>query len=885
MSKSPAWRSNNDHVATPRLLSFAIALSMAASVPAGAARAQTPSGALTLEEITVRGQRLGQQRAVEHKRNAANIVDALAADDIGRLPDRNIGDALSRLPGVSTDQFEGEARFVNIRGLDASLNNLTLDGTQIGTGDDRGRDGRSAALDGISTSGIATIEVVKTPTPDMDGVGIGGTINLITPSAFDRPPGAFGFSIDSSQSNVSDTSAFDWLNAEAFGSTVFGAEEQFGLFLSADYLRRNRLVRDRADNVRWSGGDPDLPTRADLTRFPIKRDRINASGNFEWRAAPNTQLYLRGRYTLDERNIDDRSVEQINVRGAPTGTTGDAIDLPLRITLDGWTRRQENTTYSFTAGGETDVDNLTLAYSLAYARAISDRPVWNQIRFQTGNFPGQLFLENRVRFESADPAFRQDPANFRLQRIRFDSIETKENLLAPKLDVTWNTPLFGFDGMIKTGLKATLRDKSVDARSDRFTPIDTLTLADFDFAQPGPGQPGYPHGGSWFQGSYISGPAVDSRAVLAHFEANRDRYNFLETQSITNNIEDDFDTDEDVYAGYVMGRIDTGRTLWTAGLRVEHTDYVSRASRATIVDGELTSIDPVRGSSSYTDFLFNLQLRHQIQDNLVLRAAFTQSIGRPDFVAAAPIEEFEVEQVGIDGGGNPILIGFLDAGNPDLDRFQSDNFDLSLEYYPSDTGLFAIALFWKEIDNPIFNRREFISDTSFAGVELETLRIDTFENADSGRVRGVELTAQEQFRFLPSPLDNFGMSANYTIVDSKSDVLERDDNLPFFGQADRIANIALFYQQEGFEARLAWRHRDETLESLGGNPTQDIYRDSYSQLDFKTSYRFGNGVRLFADVWNLTNKQPRIFQGDSSRFWGLEDTGRIYTVGLQWANF
>ncbi len=874
---------NRQHARRPLAIAVGLALASTCTAVSGQTRdAQTTN---VIEEVEVVGQRLAITEAARRKREAANLRDITASDDIGRLPDLNIGDALSRLPGVSTDQFEGEARFVNIRGLDASLNNLTLDGVQIATGDDRGRDGRSAALDGISTSGISAIEVIKTPTPDMDGVGVGGTINIISPSAFDRDQAFYGARLDTSQSSVSDTSLFDWLNAELFGGNVFGVERNVGVFASLDVLRRDRLVRDRADNARWSPvGDDLLPTRLDITRFPIKRERVNFTTNLEYRPTDTSEFFLRGLYTNDQRTITNRVAEQWELRGAPVVEAEGVFGGPVRLTLDGWEREQENETFSLTGGGGHELGrDLRVDYSLAWARATSDRPLWVQNRFRTGNFPGRLIIDDGVRYEAVDPDFFTDPANYRLQRVRIDSIDTRERLFAPKFDVTWQTQWAGMDALFKSGVKATFRNKSVDARSDRFIPTETLTLADNNFALPGPGRPGYPFGGAWFQGAYSGGVAVDNQAVLNYFFANRDLFTFSETESIANNLEDDFDTDEDVYAGYLMAQLESGPMLWTVGARLEYTDYASSAARVTFVDDEIVSIEDLRETKSYTDVLPNLQVRYQLQDDLILRAAWTQAIGRPDFVAAAPIQSFEVDRIGTGPDGEGVFTASLSTGNPQLDRFRANNFDVSLEYYPTATSVFAAAAFYKRIRNPIFDLRETQFDTSFGGFDLEVLQISTSQNADAGRVSGFELTAQDQFTFLPAPFDNFGASVNLTLVSSSTNVSDRADSLPFFGQADRIFNAALFYQQEGFEARLAYRRRSEFLEALGGNADQDIFRDSYQQLDFRTSYRFANGFSVSLDAWNLTNEQPRVFQGVRSRFWGLEDTGRIYTIGVQWA--
>lgn len=853
-------------------------------LPAPFALAATEDSAV--DEIVVKGQRYAQKRAINHKNEAANVVDALAADDIGRLPDRNIGDALSRLPGVSTDQFEGEARFINIRGLDSSLNNLTIDGVTITTDDNRGRDGRRAALDGISTSGIAVVEVAKTLTPDMDGTGIGGAVNLITPSAFDRPDGAYGVSFDSSYSELSDNDAFDWYNLEAFGSQVFGARDEFGAFFSVDRLERDPLVRDFIEAINRPGPN-ELPDEISFDRLPTKRERTNLAVNLQWRIGASSELYLRGRYSENDRDVTTRATQAYEVRGEPTEMQDGGVLVPLRLTLENEERVQRNETWHAQVGGKVSPrEDIDVEASLAWSEAEARRPLWSKIRARSGEFPGFLGLDDRATMRPVDPDFIDDPANFEVNRVRLDGNDNDEEVLVPQLDLTWRTVLGGNPTTVKSGLKASRREKFVDGSSDRWGLTQPLTLADVpNGSLPGPGSEGFPFGDDFLFDERSVPVTPNWPALFDFFEANPEFFEFQEAGSFANSVEDDYESEEDIVAGYLMAQMEVGQAYWTGGIRIEQTDFDTSAFRfSELADGTL-QIDPVSGSNSYTDYLLNLQVRYTLRDNLLLRAAFTQSIGRPDFASAAPIQAFEVVEVDQDPNGDPIFNASLDTGNPDLDRFQSDNFDLALEYYPSETGLFAASLFWKEIDNPIFNRRERVDDTTFEGLNLARLTIDTFENAESGRVRGIELTAQEQLRFLPEPLSNFGVSANYTYVDSESDVIEREEKLPFFGQADNIANFSVLYQQGGFEGRLAWRYRDETLASLGGDVTQDRYRDSYEQMDLKFGYRFRNGLYLFADVWNLTDEVPEVVQGEAGRLFSVEETGRWYTFGLQWSNF
>lgn len=868
------------------MLTFATVQQTSAQPPVGAAGASGGDGeASALDEIVVTGSRYAQQRAVERKNSAFNILDATSADDLGRLPDRNIGDALSRLPGVSTDQFEGEARFINIRGLDSSLNNLTLDGFNITTDDARGRDGRSAALDGISTSGIGMIEVAKTLTPDMDGVGIGGAVNLITPSAFDRSESSFGFTVDTSYSELSDNNAFDWSNFQIYGSTVLGADDQFGIFVSLDRMVRDVLIRDFIEEI-GRPGPGELPDSISFDRLPTKRERTNLSANLQWRISENSEVYLRGRFGENNRDITTRATQSYSVRGDATAAEGDTYLVPLQLTLENEERLQRNESIHLTLGASlAPTEALELEASVAWSDSEARRPLWSKIRARSDNFPGLLEAGRQVTMRPVEPGLIDDPASFELNRVRLDGNDNDEDVFVPRVDATWRTSVASRSVTLKTGLKASLRDKFVDGKSDRFEPNQAISLADISGSTlPGPGSDEFPLGDTDFLFDDRSVSLTPNWPVLFNFfENNPEMFDFQENGSLANSVEDDYVSKEDITAGYFMAQLEAGDAFWTGGIRIEHTDFDTSAFRfSELADGTL-SIDPVSGSTSYTDYLLNLQLRYSLSEDLLVRAAFTQSIGRPDFSSAAPIQSFEVIEVDRDQDGNPIFTGNLDTGNPELDRFEADNLDFALEYYPSETGLFALSLFWKEIDNPIFNRRERVNDTTFAGFTLESLEIDSFENADSGRVRGIELTAQEQLRFLPSPLNNLAISANYTLVDSESDVLERAEELPFFGQADNIANVNLIYQQGGFEGRLAWRYRDETLASLGGNTNQDIFRDSYKQLDLKFGYRFNNGLFLFADAWNLTDETPETFRGDSSQLFGLEETGRWYTFGLQWS--
>ncbi len=199
------------------------------------------SAADVAEEITVTGFRLAQAKALQDKRSSNVIKDSVTADDAGKLPDQNAAEALSRVTGVSVTTDQGEGRYVTVRGIDPSLANVTLDNQIIGSPEP---DTRRIALDTVPANLLAKLEVVKAVSPDMDGNAIGGSINIVTPSAFDDPDGHFA-------SATADVGYYDLNGKYPYGGalaygTTFGAEKQWGIVLSASYSNRKFDSREPA---------------------------------------------------------------------------------------------------------------------------------------------------------------------------------------------------------------------------------------------------------------------------------------------------------------------------------------------------------------------------------------------------------------------------------------------------------------------------------------------------------------------------------------------------------------------------------------------------------------------------------------------------------------
>lgn len=280
------------------------------------------------------------------------------------------------------------------------------------------------------------------------------------------------------------------------------------------------------------------------------------------------------------------------------------------------------------------------------------------------------------------------------------------------------------------------------------------------------------------------------------------------------------------------------------------------------------------GSRSYTDFFPGINVRWDAGDNLVVRAAATRAIGRPNYESLAPFVEIE--------GANSIEPE-VTMGNPDLEPLYSNNFDLSVEYYVGNRGLLSAAVFYKDISNPIYEVTRTDQDGNFGGIDLVGAEVSTWTNARSATVSGIEFNAQYELSFLPAPFDGFSVGANMTFVDSEAEGLPaRDDKVPLLNQSDRVASAQISYEKHGFSARLAYTYRSAMLNEVHeDDPEGDIYWDSLKQWDIKFGYEFNQRWSVFLEGSNLNDAVMRAYVGRRDRTMEQEIYGWSARMGVQ----
>lgn len=849
-------------------------------------------------DIVVSGQRAQQERAIELKRSAIGVIDIAAADEIGRLPDRNVAEVIERLPGVGVTYDQGEGRYAAVRGVPSDLNNYTINGIEIGNPD--GLD-RKLPLDIISGQLLNRVEVVKVKTADLDGQGIGGTINLVTQTAFDFDK-SFNVAVNA---QVGDQELNDKrpIRGDASVSARFGADEQFGIALGASYSDRTftsygaypddwRPASDAATaKLSQSARGGGLPINHKYTDYSLKRERIGAAGSFDFRPSEDHEFHLRGIYSKFTENeyrqryrldfATDALLPRLTF--APGGLSGTVTGTPnvgvgngagpeerrdLRLEY-----KEKSILAGMLGGSSRFGEGLKLDWTIAriHNEVIEPNQLW-QFRCNPGT----------VDFDLSDKVFTVTPRtecsasqlNFRQYTEQNESGE--EDTWQARGDLTWDLPTLGEGSFVRAGGKYRGTDKSFDSANDTWTRGGTaatrFTLAQFGLAG-GPVNT-YPRDADL---AYPIAPTIDADTIAAWTAANLAGPRFVkdDATSLSNATLNDFSIDEEVWAGYAMANLKFGDVTVTPGLRFERTKSRITGFRLENQAG-VTTVVPATQRQEYDDWLPSLIVRIDPAENFIVRAAYSRSLGRPNYSQLSPGGALSYEAGTVAG----TFEGTFSSGNAALKPYRAHNIDMTAEYYFARGGLFSIGVFAKFIDNPIFVQRILLTDTDFADRRFAELTITQPFNADKGDIIGIEAAFQQQFTFLPGLLSGFGIELNGTLVDSKLR-LASGRTSAFPQQSSVLYGAQLFYQKGIVEASIAYHNTGGSMIASGEFDFEDQYNDDLRRLDAKVSLAVIPGVTVFAEAQNLTDEPTRQYQG-SRTDWTIQNEryGRTFYAGV-----
>ncbi|WP_425529008.1 TonB-dependent receptor [Stenotrophomonas maltophilia] len=833
----------------------------AAGQQAVAATGAVAADAVDLDRIEVRAQLESQIRAVDLKRSSNAIEDAVSSDALGQYPDKNVAESLQRLPGISVTRDQGEGRYVVVRGLDANLNSVSVDGIAIGTPDNSSR---AAPMDVIPSDSTERLRVVKSPTPDMPGDAIGGAILVETASAFDREGRSLRGKIEGSHQQLSgETSpkaAFNY--SEVFNDT-------FGIAAGVNYQKRTF----ESDNSEVEYGDvsgnkdPTTTRPGEITalnlqnrKYEIERKRIGANLNFDWRPNEDSRYYLRTLYS----QFDDAETRQrviFNFNSADMIATGtdqyrlagmpkDSIDKRMRY------RTKEENTFAASLGGENKLTDAVLDYKIGYTRTEErvDDEIESRFKLNGKAFNGTLDQRSRLPAYTFDNDQWLDNANYKFDRVVAKPKKVDDEERSAQVNIRFD----GDNSSYKFGLLGRWRDRDVNVDEASLRVGPAIKLSDWTT-----GSPEHRHG--------PMGQGMDSSAMRSYWSQHGGEYS-ARPQDVGGNaatsLEGDYTAREDVFASYAMGTWDIGALRVIGGVRVENTRFSATGNRVDVAkDGRSYTATRVTASKSYNNVLPGLHLRYDASDDWVFRFAANKTVARPGFGDASP-------RIGLARNDNEVRLG-----NPELDPYESTNIDLSVEKYIGDSGILSLGVFHKLIDGYIVQVRQAGADGIYDG-----LPVVTSVNGDKAKVRGAEFNWQQQLSFLPAGWDGLLVGASGTWLDTDFDpgLAKRageDFTLPRASKNVYSAHIG--YEKYGLSTRVAAVHRSEYLDTLGAGRAFDIYVAPNTQLDFSLDYRFTPRVSMYFEAQNLLDKPLELYQGTRSRTLQMEEYGRTYALGLK----
>lgn len=825
---------------------------------------------LELQEVVVGGAFQGQRRAINSQKNSLGITNVVSADQVGKFPDSNIGDALKRISGINVQYDQGEARFGQVRGTSADLSSVTINGNRIPSAEG---DTRNVQLDLIPADMIQTIEVNKVVTPDMDGDAIGGSINLVTKnSPYKRTITATA------------GSGYNWISEKAqlnlgftYGDRFFN--DKLGIMLSASYQN----APSGSDDVEFVW-DTDSKGTICLTDYQIRqyyvtRERQSYSAAFDWDINANHKLFFKGifnnrndwenRYRLTLKDLN-KDVNKKKEGAVADNKASVRLQTKAGSPNNRNARLERQRTMDFTLGGEHLFGKLSMDWNASYARASEERPNERYLGYELKkqNFDIDLSDIRRPYASAQAGSTLILNNNFSLQELTEQQEDIVEKDL--KFSMNFKLPLVkGFySNQLRFGAKVVDKSKDKDLEFYDYEPVDEKAFNSNSFSNTNEqNRNGYMPGEKYKAGTFIS------KEYVGGLDLNNSSL-FNKTENLEE-LAGEYKARETVTAGYLRFDQNFGKKLSAmVGLRLENTHLKYNGRKLTLNDDgdpeSLTVTPDVK--DSYLNILPSVLLKYNVNEDFKIRGSFTETLSRPKYSALIP-------NVNINNKDNELTLG-----NPELKPTTSFNFDLSADYYFKSVGLVSIGIYYKDIN-------DFIVTQTVRGYEYEGNSYDKFmqpRNAGDANLLGVEVGYQRDFGFIAPTLKCVGFYGTYTYTHSKVNNFnftgrENEKDLKLPGSPEHTANASLYFEKGGLNVRLSYNFASDFIDEMGESAFYDRYYDKVNYMDVNANYTFGKKLRttFYAEANNLLNQPLRYYQGISERTMQSEHYGVKVNAGVK----
>ena len=888
-----------------------------------------------VEIIEVRGIVSSLKRAMADKKENLAVSDGIAAEDLGKFPDLNVAESLQRITGVSIDRNGGEGQQVTVRGFGPQFNTVLVNGRQLATD----AAGRAFNFDILAADQITGASIYKSAVANLQSGGIGSTINISTA----RPFNYDGFQAVGMVKGMYESLSEETSPQASFLVSNTFADDKFGVLLAASHQERQVQI-NRIQTAGWRPGltlsnrndgiiadNVYLPRNWDQLVDQQDRTRTNVSLVAQYAPSDDVTITLDGfvsKFEVDSQVTDLASwFEPDRVGSAQISDNGTAIQFTQEIDLHQGSGNpasdfvsssrgvRDVTTEGFGINVEWQVsDALSATFDISNSTAEND--IAGEGRFNV------VGIINNYSFDGtgSTPTVAHDGfgngqlPDISLNRLHYNDLgntqATEDEVTEYKADFTYISDSDVFR-KADFGILLSEREKYVYQEFGSQcafcgyatpAPVDELNIRPFT-AQ------------NFFSGLIDTWYTYDGDAYL-DFLASQGAPVIPTLQPNYYNIEEDVTA---LYAQFEFG-YDIGDMPLTMnfGARYEETDVAVSAVQAFISDvvpttdltlfaNRFAPANDITGTSSYSNLLPSLNVKLEVQEDMLVRFSRYDSLTRPTMAQMSPATTFnEPRRQNLQASG----------GNPGLQPFEAENWDLSFEWYYSDDSVFSFAFFSKDVQNFIVTLsgdeiysmtdrsaangyrcaeancaeglsldaqnpdRDVVAETEELNGESEVYTVTRPQNGETATVNGYEIA-------LTHIWDNgFGVTANATVVNSDIGVsgdTAQTFALPGLGDSQ---NLIVFYERDAFQARVAFNNRESFLfaldnTSVGGATGEPVTTETYGQWDVSASYDINENFSVFFEGINVTEEELTQVGRFPDQIYSIEDNGSRYAVGIR----
>ena len=875
--------------------------------------------ATELDTVVVTGIRRGIESAISVKRDSTSIVEAISAEDIGKLPDVSIAESLARLPGLAAQRVAGRAQVISVRGLSPDFSTTLLNGREmVSTGDNR-----SVEFDQYPSELVSGVTVYKTPDAGLVGQGLSGTVDMQTvrPLSFDAPVGAVGIRGQrNSLGNAADASAY----GERINASYITQNEARTFGFSIGYSHATTPIQEnqvglyepwQAIGDNWRPGVPAGTFYSDgikaLRRTgETKRDGVMATFQFRpsnaWTStldvfhseaeqvstANQFEVHI-GDYNGGYARLD---VDNPVINGNNTFTGGTANNVyPL---VRGMYNYREDEINAFGWNNEFTAGSVRLVADVSWSKTKRDEI---SLENNTQRLPAPQLDSVGLEFRSGgfsqiNPGFDySDPSQLFLANTIYGSgygktPKVEDELKGVKLMASFPMPeALGWFSDLDVGLNYADREKTkrqpegnINLGAQGITSIASdlqYGLVDLRFAGIG----------------YI--PSWNVPAAVARYMT------FNPVDNLSYLIPKAWDVNEKISTGFARANIDTEwgsvPVRGNIGVQIQHVDQSSKSRYWDSTQPAGSNVQPVERGKTYTEVLPSLNLAFSLPADQTIRVGLAEQVARPRVDELRASLEFGVNTATGEPGGS--------GGNPELEPWRAYAFDLSYEKYFGTKAYVAAAFFYKDLRTYIytesrdgFDFSDFLVDYVPGINEPPTQSTGRFTapyNGKGGMLKGLELTASLPLDLFTDTLEGFGVVASAGFNDSDITIPPPPgstnsvgtQNIMLPGLSERTYNLTVYYEHKGFEARVSQRKRSDFIGEIGNFDGDRTLRYVVGEdlTDAQMSYSFPEGHALgglsfLFQVSNLTDEAYQTYAGTKDRPLEYVEWGRTYLLGVNY---